>query len=126
MDESVQIDDWHGNQRAFEAIERFDLEQAADDFHAIQFVAMNRGTDKQYRSGLSSAEHLHRHGEFTMGVEFSDHQVDGFALAWLDGDATQCNRVVLLHDGRKTSYDAIVTINPCLWFECCEAWRSFQ
>ena len=82
----MQVDDGDGDQRALDPLECGHLEQSADDFHAIEFIAMDGCADEQDRTMLPTANDLNGHGGGRVRVQSPDFQINTGALAWFDGD----------------------------------------
>ena len=62
-------------------------QQAANDFDAVDFVAVNGRADQQHRSGLAAVHDVHRHVDAGVGVETRQRNIDRLPPAGLDADA---------------------------------------
>ncbi len=52
-------------------------QEASDDLHPVDFVAMDGGADEQGRPGLPAMHDVHRQVHFRMGIEPRHWQIDG-------------------------------------------------
>ena len=81
VDKTVDIDDGNGDQRALEPVHQGVFQQAADDLHAIDLVAVDGGAHKQLRAGQLAAHDLYADGQRVVGIGRRHRDFDIGALA---------------------------------------------
>jgi hypothetical protein len=70
-----RIDHRHGEQRARQLLQRRHQQQATDDLHADDLVAVQRRADEQHRPRPAPVQHAHRQRHRRAGVEIGDRDL---------------------------------------------------
>ena len=81
MNKAMDIDYRDGNERAVQAPQPRQLQQAPYDLHAVDLIAVNGRGDEQARPRLFAVDHLDRHGDGAVGVEPRQAKLNRGALA---------------------------------------------
>jgi hypothetical protein len=84
LDDTVDVDHRHRDQRATQAPYLRRGEQPANDLDAVELVAMDRRTDEQARAWAPPMHHVHRHVELGVRDQVAHRQLDGLSTAGLD------------------------------------------
>lgn len=74
--EPMHIHHRHRQQHPAQPFQGGQLEDAADDFHAVDLIAVNRRRNEQPRPRHFTVDHMHRHGDFAVGVKPGDVQIN--------------------------------------------------
>jgi len=75
MNKAEQINHRHQHQCAMQPPQRAKAAQAPDDFNTIEFVAVDRRTDQQDRSGATAMNDLYGHVEWRVGIKIRHRQI---------------------------------------------------
>ena len=82
--ETKNVNHRHGDKRAAQSVDGFLVEDAANDFNPINFIAMNCRGDKQAGARFLASNNLHRHIELRMCVKAGYSDIKGSALSRFD------------------------------------------
>src|SRR5690606_29906045 len=97
VNKTEHVDHRHRDQGTGKIAQAADLQQAANDFHAVELVAVDRGADQQHRPGLLAMHHMHGNIQRRVGVELRGGHFHHGALARRNAGAGQLERCHATH-----------------------------